>query len=97
MLPLIRRREEVFKSGLTVLVTTASGKTVWPMVSADLFMLKATSTKENGPTTKQMVMASTLITMALVMRVIGTKINSTVGALKNGPMKPNTREITTLA
>lgn len=93
----IRKMEEEFKSGPMALATTASGRTVWQMVSVDLYTPKETSTKVSGPMTRQMAMESTPTIMALVMKATGTRISNTAGVSKSGQMKLSTKEIMTPA
>ncbi len=63
---------------------TAFGKKVWHMVLVDLFMLKATFMRANGPKIKHTDMVSNKTTKAAVMKAIGKMINKTVKELKNG-------------
>lgn len=72
-----KKMEEVSKSGLMVPDTMDSGETVWPMVTADLSMLKVMFTKANGQKTRPMDTVFTLTLTEADMRVNGTRTNNT--------------------
>jgi hypothetical protein len=86
----------VFRSGQMVQGTTASGRMEWPMVGADLFMLKVMFMKVSGQKIRPTVKEFTLISMDLVTKDFGTKISNTALVLSSGLMVLNTREITTV-
>ena len=91
-----RKMEEESKFGLMVQDTMVFGRMEWPMVLADLFMLKAMFMKVSGLMTRQMVTESTLILTVQGMKATGFKISNMVGVLNNGLMEPNTMEITSV-
>lgn len=72
-----KKMEEVYKSGLMVLDTMASGETVWPMVTADLSMLKVMFTKASGQKTRPMDTVFTLTLTEADTRDNGIKTNNT--------------------
>ena len=74
----IKKMEEEFKYGQTVLDMMDFGDREWQTDMEDLFMLKETYMKVSGQKIKQMDSGFILILMEVDMKVIGFKINNTV-------------------
>lgn len=81
----------MFKFGLMVQDTMASGEMEWPMVTEDLSMLKEMCMKVNGLKIKRMVLEFTLITTEVDTKDNGTRISNMVMVWNNGQMVQNMR------
>lgn len=76
MLRPIQRMVVVSRFGLMVLGMMASGKMEWPMVGADLFMLRVMYMRASGLKIRLMAKEFTLISMVHVMKAFGIKISN---------------------